>query len=449
MSARLSDGTSIDELVPKAGARSLGARVLSDPEIYRMELERIFDKTWVFVAHESEIPKPNDFVARFIGEDPVLVSRDADGGIAVVLNSCSHRGALVCHADRGSAATFRCPYHGWIYENTGELLGIFGEKSIYFGKNKVDKSQLGLKRARVGVYQGLVFATWEESAGTLEEHLGPMREHLDAVFGLTKGGMEVIGPPHRWVIPVNWKLGADNFSTDNYHTSVVHETMADAVPGIQMDPASTVTRVTNYTDPKRGHSAAGFIELDASVPKPAHVDIAAQIGGVAPNLVQELRESLTERQVELFVKTSAGAGNVWPNLSWIRSGFLSSKDEPPYAAVSLRLWQPKGPDKMEAYSWTLVHRDAPPEFKAAAARSMLRAFGPSGNFEQDDAEVWGSIQKGTSGVQGRRRRLLYNVEGTLDPSSSEQVQVFNHQITDDNHWHFYARWRDVLNGGGL
>lgn len=438
----LSDGTAISDLVPRSGERRVAARVMSDPEIYRLELEKIFDQTWIFVAHESEIPGDGDFVTRHIGEDPVIVVRDLDGDISVLLNSCSHRGPKVCLADRGNSATFTCPYHGWVYENTGELVGILGEKLIY--RNGIEKSRFGLKKARVGTFQGLVFATWNEEAPALEEHLGPMRAWLEAVLGYSVNGMVVAGPPQRWIIPANWKLGADNFSTDNYHTSVVHATMADAVPGIKMDVASTSSRVHNFTDPVRGHSVAGFIDPGPDMPSFAWLDIAGQIGGIPQNIVEELRTTMPPEAVEMLIRTSAGAGNVWPNLSWIRSGFICAEDEQVQPAVSIRYWQPKGPDKMEAFSWTLVHKDAPEEVKAAASRAMARSFGSSGNFEQDDAEVWINIQRATSGVQGRKRKLMYNAEGTLDPENQLPGDTYKHQISDDNQWHFYARWRDML-----
>src|SRR5215471_261213 len=105
----LSDGTTLDELVSGGDDRRISARLMQDPEIFELELERIFDRVWVFVAHESEIPSPGDFVTREIGLDPVIVTRQTDGEIAALLNVCSHRGSRVCAADRGCAEYFACP----------------------------------------------------------------------------------------------------------------------------------------------------------------------------------------------------------------------------------------------------------------------------------------------------------------------------------------------------
>lgn len=441
---RLSDGTAIADLVPRTGEQTVAARVMHDPEIYRLELERIFDRTWIFVAHESEIPNANDFVTRRIGQDPVIVTRGREGDFSVLLNSCSHRGPQVCLADRGSTPAFRCPYHGWVYRSNGTLIGVPGERQIY--GERLDKEKHGLKRARVGVYQGMIFATWNEDAVPLEEHIGPLRIWLDVVFGFTKSGMEVAGPPQRWVIPANWKLGPDNFTVDNYHPAVVHEGLADTVPGIGLDVLATIARVVTYTDPKRGHSLAGFVQADDTMPKPAYLDIACQIGGIPRNVMDELREALSEEQVEMLLRSSAGAGNIWPNLSWIRSGFVSARDEPAQAALSIRYWQPMGPDKVEVFSWTLVHKDAPEDVKRASSAAMARSFGSSGNFESDDAEVWINTQKGTSGVQGAKRKLLYTAAGNRAEGEAGEIYTYPHQITDTPQWNFYARWRDMLEG---
>jgi phenylpropionate dioxygenase-like ring-hydroxylating dioxygenase large terminal subunit len=99
--------------------RTVSPRVFTDPEVYRAEQERIFARCWLYVAHESQIPQPGDFVTNYMGEEPVIVCRDADGRVRVFLNSCRHRGMRVCRMDAGNTRMFHCPYHGWTY-NEGE-----------------------------------------------------------------------------------------------------------------------------------------------------------------------------------------------------------------------------------------------------------------------------------------------------------------------------------------
>ncbi|MGH2372262.1 MAG: Rieske 2Fe-2S domain-containing protein, partial [bacterium] len=107
------------------------AFIFSDPEIYRLEMDALFTRCWLFVAHESEIPSPGDYVTRHMGDHPVIVARGEDGRIRVLLNVCRHRGMRICRADLGNASHFRCPYHGFTYKNTGELIGIPFQAEIY------------------------------------------------------------------------------------------------------------------------------------------------------------------------------------------------------------------------------------------------------------------------------------------------------------------------------
>ena len=87
------------------------AHVYGDPEIFAAERERLFTRSWVFLAHESEIPDPGDYVVRRVVADSFIVARDESGAVRVMFNMCLHRGMQVCRAEMGNASHFRCPYH--------------------------------------------------------------------------------------------------------------------------------------------------------------------------------------------------------------------------------------------------------------------------------------------------------------------------------------------------
>ena len=110
----LRDGTRFSEL-GDADRNEVSLRLLSDPEVYRLELEYLFGRNWIMLAHESEVPNPGDYVMRHIGEDPVILTRSSDGELHVLLNVCTHRGMMICRAEGGKGTQFKCPYHGFTF----------------------------------------------------------------------------------------------------------------------------------------------------------------------------------------------------------------------------------------------------------------------------------------------------------------------------------------------
>ncbi|ABQ61600.1 Rieske 2Fe-2S family protein [Brucella ovis ATCC 25840] len=101
---------------------SLEQKFYTDPDYYKLDLENIFYKDWLFVGHDCELPKTGSYMTVQIGAYPVIIVRDAQGGIRAFHNSCRHRGSRICSAEKGTAAKLVCPYHQWTYELDGRLL---------------------------------------------------------------------------------------------------------------------------------------------------------------------------------------------------------------------------------------------------------------------------------------------------------------------------------------
>src|SRR4051794_890004 len=203
------------------------APIYGDEEIFELEHERVFGRAWMFMAHESEIPEPGDYVVRRIVDDSFIVVRDEAGAVRVLFNMCLHRGMQVCRSELGNTSHFRCPYHAWTYKNSGELIGVPFHRDAYGGEDGLRRSGMGLLPApRVETYAGLIFASLDDDAPELANYLGGFRFYLDFYLRQSAEGSELHGP-QRFRVKANWKIGAENFAGDTYHTPHTHASVVE------------------------------------------------------------------------------------------------------------------------------------------------------------------------------------------------------------------------------
>ena len=117
---------------PDEGVFRVHRRVFTDPDIFQLEQKFIFERTWIFLTIESQIPNPGDFFLSFMGEDRVICVRDNDGGFQVLVNSCRHRGMKVCRYDQGNTLVHTCPFHAWTYSLDGRLIGVPRQETLKY-----------------------------------------------------------------------------------------------------------------------------------------------------------------------------------------------------------------------------------------------------------------------------------------------------------------------------
>lgn len=196
-------------------------RVYDDPEVFSAEMQRIFERNWVYVGHESEVPEPGDYRTSTIGLQPIIVSRGADRLLRVFLNACRHRGNALCREAGGRSGSFTCRYHGWVYGNDGALITI-PEAEAYPESFRREIPRLGLLQARVATYRGLIFANLRQDAESLEEYLGAIRPYIDLWADLSPAGSARVSNPHSYTYRGNWKFQVEN-GVDMYHPPFVHQ----------------------------------------------------------------------------------------------------------------------------------------------------------------------------------------------------------------------------------
>jgi anthranilate 1,2-dioxygenase large subunit/terephthalate 1,2-dioxygenase oxygenase component alpha subunit len=207
---------------PSEGATRVPYWVYQDEDLYREEQAKIWrGDTWSYLCLEAELPAPKSFVTTFVGDMPVVVTRDAQGELHAWENRCAHRGALVCMQPRGSAERFSCIYHNWTYDHAGNLTNVAFRKGIG-GKGGMpldaNPESQAPKQFRVSSLNGLVFGTLSNTVADLETYVGP--EVLPRLKRVLKKPLKVLGA-YTQVLPNNWKLYMDN-TKDTYHASLLH-----------------------------------------------------------------------------------------------------------------------------------------------------------------------------------------------------------------------------------
>ena len=204
---------------PAEGVFRVHRDVYSDPELHELEHKYIFERTWNFLALESQIAKPNDFVTAHIGRTPVLATRDAKGRLCAFVNVCRHKGAMLCAAEEGNAKYHVCPYHGWAYDASGKNVDIKDRKTGSYPPSFEAEDHNLVPLARVASYKGFIFGSLSDEVPPLEDFLGPtILGYFDRLFD---GRALTLYGYNRQRIPGNWKLMQENIK-DPYHPGLLH-----------------------------------------------------------------------------------------------------------------------------------------------------------------------------------------------------------------------------------
>jgi len=438
------DLAELTALVADVRRGMIPAHVYNDPEIFALERDRLFARSWVFLAHESEIPEPGDYVVRRVIADSFIVARDEDGQVRAMFNMCLHRGMQVCRAEMGNASHFRCPYHAWTYRNDGTLVGLPFHMDAYGGEDGFAKQgQTLLPAPALGIHQGLIFVSLDPDAPPLRDYLGDFAFYLDLYANQSEAGLELRGP-QRWRVKANWKIGAENFAGDSYHTPHTHASVVDI--GLFREPkASKRKEGALYT---AGPGAGTTYKLP-----PGDLDGKLAYVGYPAEMIERMRASWSPAQHALVEEDGfmVSAATLFPNLSLVHNWPKIDDAGTVVPFISLRQWQPVSANETEVLSWFAVDAAAPESFKRDSYKAYVMCFGSSGMFEQDDVENWVSITDMAAGTMARRLNLnsrmgLTSADKPLKPplAGFSGPGVAYQGFGEFNQRHWLSMWSDAI-----
>jgi nitrite reductase/ring-hydroxylating ferredoxin subunit len=439
----LTDGTTLGDCFD-LDARKIKAKVFADHNISRLELTRVFGRTWNFVGLDSEIPSPGDYVTRLMGGDSVIVTRDKTGAVNVLLNSCTHRGTQLSVIDRGTCERFKCPYHGWTFDAAGRLQALVAERERLGPDGR--KDAFDLRRARVARYSGLIFATWNAEAPDFDTYLGDARWYLDMLFNSVDDDLVVVGPPQRWVVDCDWKQGAENFAGDAYHAPTSHGSAVDIgiIPPQYLNGALRSSLVADTT---YGHSIILF-NLAGMTGAGALDDEALrqfELPWLPPEVFSQLDSHLSKDQLGVLRDGySPGVGTLFPNFSWLMQSTFYGP------LCSVRTWNPIGFGKVEIWNWVLMHPASSEQLRASIASGYSRQFGIGGLLEQDDSVIWGRMHRAHRGGMGGEQNVDYSRGRVPDETPWPGPGAVWHAgsgpgaVADDGIWNFHLRWYELM-----
>lgn len=407
-----------DLVVDRPGDFRVHTDAYTAPDVFALEMRRIFERTWIFVAHDAQIPHSGDFVSTTIGTQPVIVTRGEDGRVHVLVNRCRHRGSIVCRLESGRSRTFMCPYHNWVYGADGALIA-FAQKEGY--PADLDRENLALARAEVGVYRGLIFARLAGHGGeSLEERLADVQPYIDLwVERSPTGRITTTRAVHRIAYPGNWKFQMEN-GVDGYHGNYVHASFLRIAERAGERKASAFVQVRETGGTRGLPRGDGMIErpyggmagqFDYADPRwgAYHASLETAYGGARRDAI------LGQRNLLIF-----------PNLFLFES--------------HLRVVQPVSPSQTIVTMAPTLLDGVSDEMNVARLRAHERFFGPAGFGSPDDVEMFVNCESGLRAESVEWVRM----DRGLHRERAEGASLVGHSTDEAPQRALYRRWRELM-----
>ena len=369
-----------------------------DEDLFDLEMERLFERLWVYIGHESQVKNPGDYYLARVGRQPMMMTRDHNGEIHVLYNRCPHRGAQLCTARRGNAGRrIRCSYHAWLFDLDGRLDKIPASDGYKGTGLKMDAPEFQVQKApRVENYRGFWFASLAEDGVSLEGHLGNSTVAFDQLIDRAPGGeTEVVGECFQIVQQSNWKIFLEN-QLDASHPGATHESTGIAAMAIEKDMRSAGDEPPieyGYLSDFARIGIDGWGKFGTVAHPQGHCSLEGYMG-IRPDdpdtneYVKLMYEAYGEKKAEEILGVNLHHVLVYPCLSI----------QPPLQ--QLRTIRPLGPDRTLTEIWHFRLKGAPEAIYQRALGYYYLVNSPSTMVNADDLFNWWKVQHGLKSQGG-------------------------------------------------
>ncbi|MFM9882931.1 MAG: aromatic ring-hydroxylating oxygenase subunit alpha [Burkholderiales bacterium] len=441
MSARDLDQFVIDRVAD--GEFNVHRDLFRDPLLFDLEMRYIFEGTWVFLGLASQAPAAHDYFTTWIGRQPVVVMRDANGDLGAFLNSCRHRGATICPHERGHAKYHVCPYHGWAYDSAGKNLDVrdrkHGQYSPVFDRDSHDLAPI----AHFGNYRGFLFGCLNPDAATLDAYLGDTRFFLDLVIDQSPHGVEMVPGSSTYTFNGNWKLQIEN-CVDVYHVLSAHSSFVKIVERRRSGESGNKLDALDFEAYRSAAITRGSFTFTHG-----HAAIWAQNANPRIRPLYPLIDEVKQRVGALRAEWMLYSRNLtlYPNVQIAEN-----------ASLQMRVIRPLAVDKTEMRIYCLAPVGEPDDARAFRIRQYEDFFNVSGLATPDDTTCYEDCQSGyrahsINWQQGYARGITAVRAGADDYARTIGIapvtsQHGPHDIQDETIFHAsYREWLRLMKAG--
>ncbi len=417
----------------------------TDQQIFDLEMERIFERLWVYIGHESQIPNPGDYYLARVGRQPMMMTRDHHGDIHVLYNRCPHRGAQLCSARNGNAGkTLRCSYHAWTFSLDGKIESIpavGGYDGTRFDKND---PQFQMKRApRADSYRGFFFASLAEDGPSLKDHLGHAATALDQLIDRAPDGeIEVVGDCFRMEQHSNWKIFLEN-QIDVSHPGATHESTGHAAMTVESEleqQGETPPLEYSFLSDFQRIGIEGWDKFGTTGHPQGHCTLEGYMG-LRPDdpdtkeYVRRMYAAYGEKRAEEILGTNLHHVLLYP----------CNSVQP--MLQQLRTIRPVATNLTMSEIWLFRLKGAPEAIYDRSLAYYYLVNSPSTMVNADDLFNWWKCQNGLESAGGDWVSLHRNAGHDLPPDERGIIQSAPQTMSELPLRHMMHIWKDYMTDG--